>query len=386
MPISKKEFMIDESVVYLNHGAFGATPKRVFEKQQYWQERLEQQPTKMISRDLSGLLDQARLALADYLQCKKDDLVYIPSPTYGVNVVAHSLNLGPGDEVLVSNHEYGACLNTWDFYAKKQGFKIVEQAISWPIRSKTQIVENFWQGVNENTRLIFISHISSSTALTMPVEEIIERANAAGIMVFVDGAHAPSQLDLNLDKLGADFYVGACHKWMCAPKGSSFLHVKAEKQRLIEPLVVSWAWGSRQQMDFGSSLLNSNQYPGTRDFSAYLSVESAIEYQKENDWTALRDECIELVDETLDEADKIDGVSRVYPKNNGLYQQMGLLELKQAVDPANIKERLYNDYRIELPVHSWNGHNLLRFSIQAYNSKEDTEKLILALSEVFSSH
>ena len=205
-------------------------------------------------------------------------------------------------------------------------------------------------------------------------------------MVFVDGAHAPSQLDLNLDKLGADFYVGACHKWMCAPKGSSFLHVKAEKQRLIEPLVVSWAWGSRQQMDFGSSLLNSNQYPGTRDFSAYLSVESAIEYQKENDWTALRDECIELVDETLDEADKIDGVSRVYPKNNGLYQQMGLLELKQAVDPANIKERLYNDYRIELPVHSWNGHNLLRFSIQAYNSKEDTEKLILALSEVFSSH
>ncbi len=384
MPISKNEFLLDDSIVYLNHGAFGATPKEVFEKQQYWQKRLERQPSKMISRDLADLLAEARLALSAYLQCEKDDLVYIPSPTYGVNVVAHSLKLAKGDEVLTSNHEYGACLNTWEFYSKKRGFKIVEQKIRWPISSQEQILEDFWQGVTNKTKLIFISHICSATALTMPVEQIIKRAGEAGIMVFVDGAHAPSQLDLNLSELGADFYVGACHKWLCAPKGSSFLYVKPEKQELIEPLVVSWAWGSHQRMDFGSSLLNSNQYPGTRDFSAYLSVKSAIEYQKRNNWAALRAEAMELVDDTLDKADKIDGLSKVYPKNRGLYQQMGLLELTQDADVIKTKEILYNDYKIELPVHSWNGHNFLRFSIQAYNNHKDTEKFILALSEMFS--
>ena len=382
MSISKSDFLLNPEITFLNHGSYGATPKKVFREYQEWQRRLEFQPVEFIARAYPNLIAQARQSLATYLNSDKDDLVYIQSPTYGVNLVVHSLNLQKNDEVLVSNHEYGACLNTWEYHSQKQGYKIIEQEISWPVTNSEQILEEFWQGVNENTKVIFISHICSATALTMPVEAIVKRAKAAGIISIIDGAHAPSQIDLDLKDLGADFYIGACHKWLCAPKGSSFLYVAPKMQDMIEPLVVSWGWGSHSRMDYGSQMLNNTQYTGTRDFSEYLAVSTAIDFQKQNNWSEIRANCHTLLDQALDRADKLENIKRAYPKGKGLYQQMGLLEIVSDVDLDEIKAKLYDDYKIEIPVHEWNGHNFIRISVQAYNNKKDIDILIAALKEL----
>ncbi len=382
MLITKADFLLKPEITFLNHGSYGATPKKVFDVYQTWQLRLERQPVEFIARAYPNLISQARQSLASYLNTNKDDLVYIQSPTYGVNLVIHSLKLKENDEVLVSNHEYGACLNSWEYYSQKKGYKIIEQEISWPVTSSKQILEDFWQGVNENTKVIFISHICSATALSMPVEAIVKRARAAGIMTFIDGAHAPGQIDLDLANLGADFYVGACHKWLCAPKGSSFLYVRPNMQELIEPLIVSWGWGNHRRMDYGSSMLNNTQYTGTRDFSEYLAVSAAIDFQNENNWPEIRNNCTALLDDTLDRANQLKNISRVYPKNKNLYQQMGLLEINKDINVDEIKEKLYQDYNIEVPVHEWNGHNFIRISIQAYNTQEDCDNFISALAEL----
>ena len=222
MNLLKPLFFLDPEVIFLNHGSFGATPRPVLENYQDWQRRLENQPVLYLVRENQDHFRTARMKLASYLKAKPDNLVFVPNATFGVNVIARSLDFQPGDEVLTSNHEYGACDNVWDFLNQKKGLKVIRQEIPLPLPSKEEMIDMIWDGVTVKTRLIFLSQITSPTAINLPIEEICRRARDAGILTLVDGAHAPGQLDLDLNSFEADFYTGNCHKWLMAPKGSGF--------------------------------------------------------------------------------------------------------------------------------------------------------------------
>ena len=249
----KRQFLLEPEVVFLNHGSFGATPKPVFEAYQGFQRRLEAQPVRFFQRELPALLQDARVELARYLGAPPDNLVFVPNATFGVNVAARSLALGPGDEVLASDHEYGACERVWSYWSEKRGFDYRKAPVALPLAGKAQLLEQLWPAVTERTRVLFLSHISSPTAVTFPVRELCRRARSAGILTVVDGAHAPGQLPLELPDLGADLYVGNCHKWLLAPKGAGFLYVRPERQALIEPLVGGWGLRPAPGESLGSS-------------------------------------------------------------------------------------------------------------------------------------
>ena len=374
-------FLLDPDVVFLNHGSFGATPRPVFEAYQAWQRRLERQPVLFIGRQLADLLSEARQALAAYLNVGKDDLIYVPNPTFAMNIVANSLTLGPGDEVLTTNHEYGACENVWHYLSRKRGFAYVAQPLPLPLTTPEAVLEQIWQGVTPRTKVIFISHITSPTAVTFPVAALCRRAREAGIITVIDGAHAPSQLPLDLQAIDADFYFGAAHKWLCAPKGAAFLYTQPQHQAQMEPLIVGWGWGpqrTRHTIDY----LDYLQHSGTNDLSAYLSVPTAIAFQAEHNWSLVRQQCHELLRNTLSRIQTITNLPQPYPEP--FYQQMAVAPLPRIDDLAAFKDRLYDDYCIEIPTLSWENQQFIRISVQGYNTQADMDVLVGALAEMLA--
>ncbi len=373
----KSYFLLDPDVHFLNHGSFGATPWPVFEVYQEWQRRLEWQPVQFLIAEVTGYLAEARAALAEFIQAKADDVVYVPNTTFAVNVVARSLPLAPGDEVLTTDHEYGACDNTWGFLSQKRGFNYVKQGIPLPATSAVDIMDRFWEGVTERTRLIFISHISSSTAVTFPAAAICQRARETGIMTIIDGAHALGHIPLDMAAIGADFYSSNAHKWLCSPKGSAFLYARPEVQHLLEPLVVSWGWGEGRPFTFGSDFLDYNQWLGTNDVSAYLTVPAAIQFQAEHNWTAVRQQCHERLSQTLNHICDVTNLDSIY-SSDAFYQQMGAAPLPP-VDEAQLKQRLLAEFQVEVPIFEWHGRQFIRVSVQGYNTQADLEALLNGL-------
>jgi len=366
-------------VAFLNHGGFGACPRPVFETYQAWQRELEAQPVEFLGRRLDGLLEEARRRLADYVGTLANNLVFVPNVTHGVNIVARSLNLQPGDEVLSTDHEYGAADRAWRFTCQKWGARYVNQPIPLPIHDTAEVVDQLWTGVNEHTRIIFLSHITSSTALILPVAPICQRARAAGILTVVDGAHAPGQIELDLDKLGADFYTGNCHKWLCAPKGSGFLYVRPEYQSLLEPLIISWGW---QSMSPGSSpFIDYFQWIGTDDPAAYLSIPAAIDYQLQSDWPQIRSACHHLAREARARIQEVTGLPPICPDSEEWWMQMFAAPLP-ACDLKEVSQRLWEEFRVEAPIFEWQGRPLVRVSIQAYNQPQDVDRLLEALRQL----
>ena len=210
----RRQFLFDPNIVFLNHGSFGATPKPVFKEYQRWQRELESKPVEFLDRRFAERMAASRAVLAEYLGAQRDDLVYVTNATVGVNIVARSLDLNPGDEVLTTDHEYGACDRAWGFLAGKRGYSYVKRAIPFPIATPENFIEQLWQGVTSRTKVIFLSHITSPTAIIFPIEDICRRAREQGILTVIDGAHVPGQIHLNLEELGADFYTGNLHKWL----------------------------------------------------------------------------------------------------------------------------------------------------------------------------
>jgi isopenicillin-N epimerase len=373
----KSLFLLEPDVVFLNHGSYGAIPRPVFEVYQAWQRRLERQPVRFFQRELPDELDHARQVLGRYLCVDADDLIFVPNATYGVNIVARSLPLAEGDEVITTDQEYGACNTVWSFLSRRKGFRYLHQPISLPATSREAIVDQLWQAVTPRTKVIYLSHITSPTALTLPVEEICARARAEGILTVIDGAHAPGQLPLDLTSLGADFYTGNCHKWLCSPKGDGFLHTRHEHQHLVEPLVVGWGVSDEREFTLGSAYLDHHYWLGTNDFSGYLSIPAAIDFQAEHYWAAVRRTCHELLRDTLGRISTLTGLEGFYG-DDSFYQQMGAAQLPLLEDAAAFKERLYEDYRIEIPCSEVG----VRISVQGYNSPEDLDLLVHALERL----
>lgn len=373
----QEHFLLDPSIIYLNHGSFGATPGPVFESYQRWQRELEFQPTEFLGRRAPALLRESREVLAPYLGTCPENLAFVTNATTGLNAVARALKLGPGDEVLATDHEYGALDRTWRFLAGKQGFRYINQPIPVPLATRMAFVEAFWQAVTPRTRVIFLSHITSPTALLFPVEEICKRAREAGILTVIDGAHVPGQIPVNLDELGADFYSGNLHKWLCAPKGAAFLYARPEHQAWFEPLVVSWGYES--ETPSASRLVDYTEWQGTRDIAAFLAVPDAIRYQEENDWDAVRAACHAMAEEALRAVVRRTGLSPFSPISAEWFGQMVSAPIPFQSDPKALQARIYAEERIEVPVLNWNGHTLVRFSFQAYNTWAQAEKLIGAI-------
>lgn len=375
----RDEFLIDPEIVFLNHGSFGACPRPVFEVCQEWQRRLERQPVEFLGRKFDSLMAEARASLAEFLGAEAGEVVYFPNPTTAVNMVVRSLSLSPGDEILATDHEYGAMDRTWRYICKKTGARYINRQVPLPLQDEEAFCEHFWNGVNEHTRIIFLSHITSSTAIKFPIEEIVRRARNSGILTIIDGAHAPGQIPVNLSEIGADIYTGACHKWLCAPKGAAFLYARKEVQAWLEPLVVSW--GYEAEKPGPSQFIDYNEWQGTRDISAFLTVPEAIRYQQKHRWEAVRARCRELAVSARRRINAWLCAEPVCPEE--MFSQMFTAWLPDGVNPEALKEKLYEDYRIEVPITCWNEKPLIRVSIQAYNLEADVDRLVKAVQELF---
>jgi len=376
----KSHFLLDPDVHFLNHGSFGAVPKPVLDTCFDWQRYVEQQPVQFFQRELGEHLGRARYVLAQYINAEDDDIVFVPNATYALNMVARSLNFEAGDEVLTTNHEYGACDNIWTFLSQKREFNYIKQEITLPLTSPEEIVAQFWQGVTERTKVIFISHITSSTAVIFPIAEICQRAREAGILSVIDGAHAVGQIPLDMATIGADFYTSNCHKWLCSPKGSAFLYARPAVQHFIEPLVISWGWGEERTFSYGSDYLDYLQWPGTWNVSAYLSVPAAIQFQAEHEWTAVRRQCHTRLGQTMARICEVTNLNSIY-NSAASYAQMGVAPLP-TVEVKALKRRLLAEFQVEIPIVEWHGRHFARISVQGYNTQADLDALLDGLERL----
>ncbi len=372
-------FLLDPEITFLNHGSFGACPRPVFDTYQEWQRRLERHPVKFLIRDLPTHLYRSRAALGTFVHADADDLVLVTNATEAVNIVARALPFAAGDEVLTTDHEYGACNHIWEMLSGKHGFSYIKQNIPLPLSSPEEIVEQLWAGVTARTKLIFISHIISKTAVRFPVEQICARARAGGILTLVDGAHALGQLPLDMEAIGADFYTSNAHKWLMAPKGAAFLYTRRDKQPLIEPLIVSWGYRLGNAFSqTNSQYVNYLEWTGTRDPAAMLTIPAAIDFFQTHEWPKRRQESKALLNYWLQEMEALTGLPSIYPSSY-FYQQMGVARLPRMDDLAGFKAKLYDNYQIEIPQTEWHDLQFLRISIQAYNTKADVDKLLEAV-------
>lgn len=381
-----ESFYLNPDVIFLNHGSFGACPRPVFEDYQHWQLELERQPVEFLGRRFDDLMRAAREPLAEYVNCDADDLVYVPNATTGLNTVARSLPLKAGDEIVTTDHEYGALNRTWQFLCEKVGAVYRRVEIPVPVSTEQDFVERVWAAVTPRTRVLFLSHITSPTALIFPLRELVRRARERGILSVIDGAHAVGQIPLDMRALDADVYSSNCHKWLLAPKGSAFLYVRRELQDQIEPLVVTWGW--RPEKPAGSRFVQEQEWQGTRDIAAYLATPAAIRFTEENNWDAVRAECHALA---IYARERILGLSGLEPiADESWFAQMVSLPLPPC-DVESVKKRLYEEYRIEVPVFQWSGVDpsrgrpFVRVSLQAYNTREDVDALCDALQKILAS-
>lgn len=385
-----KHWNIDPSVAFLNHGSFGATPRKILKLQQKLRDRLEAEPVRFMARELESLWYDARKATAEFLGCKPQNLVFVKNATMGVNTVIKSLQLQKGDEVLMTNHEYGACANTLKFYAEKRGWKVVIAKVPYPLSSENEVVEAVMKMVSQKTKFVLLDHVTSATGTIFPVEKIISLLKEKNIEVMIDGAHAPGMLDLQIEKTGADYYTGNCHKWICSPKGSAILYVSEEKQKKIVPLQVSHHYDRpvAEEEKWAGTFF----WPGTDDYTAFLCVPAAIEMMGniyKGGWAELRSRNHTLALEARNLIAK--KMKSEYPLPDNMIGSLANIHLGPASLPGYgfnyihpLQEKLFSRYNIQVPVIVFPAENpqlWVRISAQAYNHISQYEYLAEALEK-----
>ena len=381
-----RQFLIREDVVFLNHGSFGACPRPVFARYQEWQLELEGQPVEFLGRRLTDLLREPRIALAAELGTTQDNIVGLTNATTGLNIVAQSLDLKPGDQILTTDHEYSALEKTWAYVCRNTGAEIVVVKVPLPLLTEAQFTDTIIAGMTDRTKVLFLSHITSPTALLLPIERAIAEARKRGIWSVIDGAHTPGHIKLDLDALGADFYSGNCHKWMMSPKGSAFLYARPEVQGMLDPLVISHGWTADSKQPgakgaFGNSpFIDEIEIQGTRDPAPWLTVTAAIDYRRDNDWISVQAHCQALAQDTARRLGELTGLAPISAPEFCAPQMVAMPIPECDVD--QLKLDLYDKYSIEIPVFKWQDICICRLSVQGYNSKTQMDLLIEALSDL----
>lgn len=381
-------FLLDPHVTFLNHGSFGACPRPVFEEYQRWQLQLERQPVAFLdpNRGLSGWMRDAREALASVVGADPDDIVGQTNATAALNIVAQSLDLKPGDEILTTDHEYAALEKTWAYVCRRSGARVRMVSIPLPLTREDQFTDAILGGMSDRTRVLFLSHITSATALVFPIERVVAEARARGIYSVIDGAHTPGHIPLNLDRLGADFYAGNCHKWMMSPKGAGFLHVRRDLQPMIHPLVISHGWtedgnqpGARGP--FGnSSFIDMLEMQGTRDPSAWLSLPAALAFARQHDWDTVARDCRALAQATAARVAALTGLP-AFSSPEFCAPQMVSMPVPSC-DPQVLQRSLLDRFGIEIPCFNWQAHTIVRVSAQGYNTSTQMDLLVAGLAEL----
>ncbi len=381
-------FLLRPDVTFLNHGSFGACPRPVFEAYQRWQLQLESQPVAFLdpARGLSGWMRDARVAMAAMLGTAAENIVGLTNATYALNIVAQSLDLRPGDEILTTDHEYAALEKTWAYVCGKTGAVIKVVNLPLPLTEEAEFTDAIRAGFSDKTRVLFLSHITSATALVFPIERAVAEACARGIYTVIDGAHTPGHIALNLDALDADFYAGNCHKWIMAPKGSAFLHVRPALQAMLNPLVISHGWTEDAKLPgtkgvFGNSpFIDGLEMQGTRDPSAWLTVPAALQFRQDHDWDKVAKACQALAQDTAARVRALTGLPALSSPEFCAPQMVSMPVTR--CDPAQLKTRLYDDYQIEIPCFDWQDHTIVRVSVQGYNTESQMDHLVTALTEL----
>ncbi len=381
-------FLLDPEVTFLNHGSYGACPRPVFERYQAWQLRLERQPVAFLdpARGLSGWMREAREAVAALVGAAPDDLVGLTNATLGLNIAAQSLDLRPGDEILTTDHEYAALEKTWAYVCRKTGAKVVPVRVPMPLTSEAAFTEALLAGITPRTRVLFLSHITSATALVFPIARAVAEARARGIWSVIDGAHTPAHIPLDLDALGADFYAGNCHKWMMAPKGSAFLHVRREMQPLVNPLVISHGWTEESNTSAepgpfgGTAFVDRLEMQGTRDPSAWLAVPEALAFARDHDWGQVAAQCRQLVQDTGAKVRRLTGLPAL-SSPEFCAPQMISMPVPPCDMPA-LQKALLAEHGIEIPCFTWQDHHIVRVSAQGYNTEAQMDHLVAALADL----
>jgi isopenicillin-N epimerase len=375
---------LDPGVVYLNHGSFGACPRFVLERQAQYRLQLESQPVRFLMQKMEELLDHSRLKVARFINAAPEDLVFVQNATAGVNTVFRSLRFSPGDEILYSNHTYGACQRLLEYISWQTGARLVEVVYDFPIESPETIVQAFIEKVTRHTRIALVDHIASATALIHPVETIVRELAERGVDTMIDGAHALGSISLDLEKIGAAYYTANCHKWLCTPKSAAILHVRRDKQKGIVPVVISHA--GHQAEPFTERFF----WPGTNDPTASLCVADAIDYlgtEFPGGWPAIMKRNHDLCLEARDLVCNMLEIARPCP--DAMIASMATFPLPYA-DPVvpigykgfdPLQDYLFREHNIEIPVWNWSSpqSKLIRISVQLYNSLDQYHYFATAL-------
>ena len=384
----KNQFLLDSKVTFLNHGSFGACPKVIFNEYQSWQKKLENQPVKFLDqfRDFGHNMTNVREALSKKINCNVNNLVPVVNATTGLNAIIKSLHFKKGDEVIMSNHEYGALEKTWQFIKTKYKIKITIVKVSLPLNSEKRFIKDFVKKFSSKTKILFLSHITSPTALLLPIKKLVKIAKQHKIITIIDGAHAPGHIDLNLKNLNADFYSGNCHKWMMSPKGAAFMWSSSKYKNHLDPLIVSHGWNKKnnstnQKGALGNSrFIDMFEYNGTKDPAAWLSVPASIKYINDKKNTKL------FMTQSKVLYNFACKLSKTF-KMPLLGDRKFLPPLMISVPIPKVKEiefqrKLYKNYKIEIPIIPWENKSFARISYQLYNSIKDLEKLEYALKKL----
>jgi len=391
-----RHWLIDPNVTFLNHGSFGSCPRTVLDFQQGIRERLERQPLRFLVRDLEPLWDAARANLAQFVGAHSDDLVFVANATTGVNTVLRSLQFNPGDELLVTNHEYNACRNALNFVAERSGLRVVVAEVPFPIHREDEFVRPVIEKVTPRTRLVLLDHVTSQTGLVFPIERLVHELAAQGVDALVDGSHAPGMVPLDLQRIGAAYYTGNCHKWICAPKGAAFLQVRRDRQSDIRPLVISH--GANSSRKDRSRFLIEFGWMGTSDPSALLSVSEALRFMSKllpGGWPDIMRRNHELV--VAARMLLCTALSIQPPCPDQFLGSLASLPIPDATTTTPAKSPLYLDpwqdqllevHQIEVPIIPWPAapRRLLRISAQLYNSLPQYQKLANALHDLMGNN
>jgi len=384
---ARASFTLDPDVLFLNHGSYGACPTPVLARQAELRAQLEREPVRFFHGALEPLLDAARLELARFVGADPEGLAFVTNATQGVNAVLRALSFGEGDELLVTDHEYNACRNALDFVAERSRARVVVARVPFPIDGPDAVVDAVLRSVTPRTRLALLDHVTSPTALVFPIATLVRELRARGVETLVDGAHAVGMVPLDLESLGAAYYTSNCHKWLCAPKGCAFLHVREDLRDRVVPLAISH--GKNLERPGRSRFRLLFDWTGTQDPTAYLALPAAFAFlgslapggirgvAEENHALAVWGRA--LVCDAL-------GVKPAAPES--MLGSMATVPLRP--DPAAkgslattdpLQLALMERFHIEIPVFPWpdGGGRCLRLSAQVYNRPSEYERLAEAL-------